>query len=162
MNVKINNYSITSSFYSDEEYGSWYVEHTNSIRSISISKKNGLFDLVINDDIDTTKSLYLLYAEYSQGNSFGNESGCIEYIKLFKSLEEANLFKNELEKFEKYSESNFIEEDLKPSLFEVTSKYPFERSFEYFGEKFYLPWGGYFESLDLLDVIELNFESKNK
>ena len=47
-------------------------------------------------------------------------------------------------------------------LFEVTSKYPFERSFEYFGEKFYLPWGGYFESLDLLDVIELNFESKNK
>lgn len=156
--IRINAYQDSYSSYSDEEYGPWSEDITTEIQSVSIVNDKDYFDLIIENDFDTTADCYLVYALYSGGDSFGSSSGNIEYIKLFKTLDEAQLFKDDLELLEKYASSNFKQKEFIPKLFEnVDTKYDFNRSFEYFGEKFYLPWGGYFEALEDIGIIELNF-----
>lgn len=163
MNVKINSYTTTSESYSNEEYGAWHVDHENSIYSLSITKTKNNFDLIIEDDFDTTKPCYLVYAEYSTGDSFGCRTGNLEYIKLFKTKYEADIFVKDLQLLEKYSDSNFKKIEFKPKLIDnIDEKCFYNRKFEYFGDKFCLPWGGYFDNLDLIEIIELNFVPLNK
>ncbi len=163
MNIVINTYTSTNSKNDGKLYGNWSTKHYNEIKSFSITKSEEYFDLIINNNIDTTKPLYLLYAEYSHGDSFGNESGCLEYIKLFESLDEANLLKDDLELFEKYAKSEFKRYDFKPNLIDKFDKYDsWNRSFEYFGEKFCLPWGGYFEYLEKYSIIKLELSEFKK
>lgn len=156
--IRINSHEHSYSSYSDEEYGPWYIDTTTEIQSVSIVNDTDYFDLIIENDFDITADCYLVYALYSGGDSFGSSSGNIEYIKLFKTLDEAQLFKDDLELLEKYASSNFKHDEFIPKIFDnIDTKYDFNRSFEYFGEKFYLPWGGYFEALEDIGLIKLKF-----
>ncbi len=115
------------------------------------------FDLVVKDDFDTSKKAYLVYAEYSRGDSFGYENGCLEYLKLFNNENEAIAFSKDIKLLEEYAHSNYEDETKKPQLFEMLTSDKYERSFSYFGEPFTLPWGGWFERVTLIDVKELSF-----
>lgn len=161
MKVVINTWTTTyENEGSNEEgdYRNWSKSNENDIRSISITEEKEYFDLIIEKDFDLNKPCYLVFVEYSVGDSFGQETGRLEYLKIFKTKEEAELFKFNLEQLEKYAESKFQEEKFKPKLFEkIDIKYSSIRSFTYFGEKFFLPYGGYFDILEKIDIKELNF-----
>ncbi len=158
MYVVINTYVSTNSKYSNEEYGNWSKSNINDIQSISITKDKEYWDLIIEDKFDTTKPCYLVYAEYSNGDSFGEETGILEYLKLFDNLDEAHLFKEQLNLLELYANSGFKRYDYKPELLDdICIDYSFDREFKYFGEPFHLPWGGFFSNLEKLDIKELNF-----
>ena len=46
-------------------------------------------DLPVSFSIEDKRKYYLLYVLYSTGDSFHHEEGCIEYISLYQTLEEA-------------------------------------------------------------------------
>ena len=77
---------------------------------------------------------YLLYAIYSTGDSFGHDDGhCIEYFGLYeeKDLEIAKADQKKLETFERTDS---------------------ERLCKLSNQSVYLPWNGYFESLDSVEL----------
>lgn len=75
---------------------------------------------------------YLLYATYTTGNSFGRESGLIDFILLTKTREEAESVMKMLE-----------------SIKEHEFKSPIHIKDDF---KYCIPWFGYFESLDNIDI----------
>lgn len=162
INTWITTYS-NNGYDEEGDYRTWSKSNENDIKSISVTKDKKFFDLIIEKDFDLNKPCYLVFVEYSSGDSFGEERGCLEYIKVFKTKEEAELFKVNLNKLEEYADSNFKNEKLNPKLFEkIDTKYSCIRKFEYFGEKFCLPYGGYFDNLEKIEIKELFFVPFNK
>lgn len=159
MNIKVLEEISCVSNYSEEDYGEWSEEKTTEILGIESVEDNSYFDLATNEELFCGVKYFLVYACYSAGDSFGWSTGNIEYIKIFHSLSEAKLFKEDLELLEKYCKSDFKEQ--KPLyLDEVSTEYNWNRKFKYFGESFCLPWGGYFESLEDVDIKEVSLKYK--
>jgi len=130
--VDISSY-CTESEYSDEPYGDWYTNTSNSFESISITDKYP--DVASVEEFKTGDEVYVVWAEWSSGDSFGHGDRCsTEALAVFSKSEDAYGFAAECEK------SNSKE------------GYSFTAST---GQKFnsgYVPWSGYFESLDGIHV----------
>lgn len=117
--VNIHRY-CTHSKHSDEPYGEWSASYSNSFRSIS--KDDKYPDVTSARDFVVGESAYLVWAEWSSGDSFGTSNYCsVEAFGLFKDKGEADAFRLVLE--------NASEADGK-----------------------WLPWFGYFESLNCVHV----------
>ena len=137
--LKVINHTSGTSHHSEEEYGDWSEHTDNNIVGIALSHEDGYRDLVSSFEILPEVDYYLLYGIYSTGNSFGYSDGNIEYIHLFKTLEEAK----EAERLVKEYSDNIDSEGYGTQLMIPMDGiyYPFTA-----------PWGGYFEHLTYLSI----------
>ncbi len=88
---------------------------------------------------------YLLYAVYSTGDSFGHDEGSsIEYIGFYKPSQLGIAQENE-------RKLNDFTRDRNHGKYSVKLKSPEGKIYDQS-----VPWVGYFESLDHMDIIEIN------
>ena len=86
-----------------------------------------------NFDVKAGDVVYVVVAVWSTGDSFGHDDGsCSEVFGSFKTYEEAEKFKTELENVS-------------------TKDYDF--TFKIGDRDVYVPWVGYFESLDYVEIV---------
>lgn len=141
--VKIQS-SRYASHHSGESYGDWSEEYTNFFKSIKLTSDHP--DVTSSLDINKYDDVFVLWAEWSTGDSFGNSSrGCTETLGVFKSKRCAEELRDALTKFSPNVNSS-----------DWSGKYSF-KSETSDGQKFsigYVPWCGYFESLDALNIEE--------
>lgn len=122
---------------SDEDYGSWSSSFTNSLSDI-VRKTNEYPDIVSSLDIAPGTRALVVWAVWSTGDSFGRSSGSgTEAFGIFTDIKSAE----ELQKaMEDYSHGN-----RKDDIVVTTSD----------GQVFklgYMPWFGYFDSLDSVRI----------
>ena len=136
---------------SDEVYGDWEERYTNSFKKVTLVNDNWSPDVTALHDFKAGDLVYLVWLEYSSGDSFGNsDRGNVESIALFKNKEDAEKLKEALENRDKEHDPNVG----------YNERYSFEfQSSE--GEQIkysYCPWKGYFENLDDVHIEECLIE----
>lgn len=126
----------TNSEYSIEESSEWSESFDNFFKKITKTKKYP--DIVSDVDFNIGHPVYLVWIEYSTGDSFGYSSrGRTESIGIFTDKQTANELIKALEDFNKKIENY----DDKYKFYCKTSD----------GQEFlyqHAPWAGYFEYLD--------------
>lgn len=93
------------------------------------------YDVTLPSPMDESKRLYLLWADYDTGDSFGRDCNRFEAIDLFQSYERAQEASNALNAGESYS-VDYARDD--GSIITYCR-----------------PWVGYFENLNALHVEEV-------
>lgn len=131
---------------SSEQWGSWSSSHENSFSDIE-KVTTEYADIYSEIDLDKTKA-YLVWAEYSTGNSFGTSTRSqIEIIKLLSSEQDALTLKSYLlKKNEAYKNGRYHTGD-----FKVADTVFIEGK----SQKIYTPWEGWFETLEDIHVQEV-------
>ena len=124
-----------------------YVEH--SIKGFRIAKKTDYRDLVASFVPKKNTPYYLLYAVYDTGDSFGRDDGKIEFFDLYDNLEAADASCKILDGFT----NNYKDNNDDPSVI------IFDNEFKPY--KIYVPWLGYFESLQGVYVETVFLEKKH-
>ena len=142
--LKVENDATGDSWREDKEWGSWEENTCNHVEGIRLAKENDYSDVVADFEVKSGDIVYLVFAEYGSGDSFGHSSGNIEYIAVFKTKEKADFLKYSLEQREKKKDDNKF-------------------TFEYETEsgtiiQNHCPWDGYFERLEGITVIDLIVE----
>ena len=133
---------------SDEKFGSWSESYNNEFKKIT--KTNEYPDIVTNIDFQIGETAFLVWVEYSRGNSFGcaDREGT-EIIGLFKSKEVAQELINAIEYHDRNDDERTWDERYK--FYHKTSD----------GQEFsygFVPWAGYFEYLDEIHCEEVCIE----
>lgn len=119
----------------EEQYGSWSASYSNSINSV-VQKTNDYPDVVSTLDIEPGTKALVVWAVWSTGDSFGRARGSqSEAIGIFTDMASAVQFREALDAHEKQGGTVKL----------TTSD---GQEFE-FG---YMPWFGYFESLDSVHI----------
>ena len=154
---------------SNEPYGEWSRELLTTATHISKENERSSEEMTIS--FKPKESVFLIQGIYSEGDSFGTETGCSEFGEILETKEEAEdmvrligLF-DELEtndgygltKKQKEHKISNLEYQLKNNIIENKSwgrKYNFIKG----GKTYHFPWGGYFERLSHLEVVELKYE----
>lgn len=131
--VKINSH-CDESWSEPEQYGSWRESYTNSFQRVSKVDKHP--DASMIDDIAVGEMCYVVWAEWSSGDSFGNsENGSTDVLAVFKNSDDARGLTEACKKL-----------GVKSSYGDANG-YKFTAST---GQKFacgFASWSGYFESL---------------
>lgn len=119
----------------NERYGEWSASYSNSVKDVHIDPKYP--DIASIHEFKPADVAFLVWVEYSTGDSFGRaDRGSVESIGLFKDEATANELVAALNK--------------PPKSKNDEDKYKFKhttsdgQTFEYT----WVPWGGYFESLE--------------
>jgi hypothetical protein len=140
--VKISQYCDYSE-HSEEEYGSWEESYSNSFESCT--KTNSQFADVYSS-VDTAKTGgYLVWVEYSTGDSFGHsDRGSVESIAIFEKAESAQQLKNLITQWDQEYRRN-------------EGKFEYSREVEIEGQKLkiFCPWTGYFEHLEEVHIQKI-------
>ena len=138
--------SSEDTFNSDDYSGSYHYVYSNSLEKYSLSKIESLLDLnqeiiEIPFEFNKDEPLYLLWAEYSSGNSFGSSiNEFIDVIGIYKTYKKVKRRKKLLYNFtEKMGNSVQL-------ITELGSKY-----------HYHIPWFGYFESLGYINISTISF-----
>jgi hypothetical protein len=163
--------------------------HTDhSVEGIKVVDDNS-FDVIGAFEIDPANPgvVYLVYAIYSTGDSFGHDSGYgIEFISVFKTQDKADKCAEQIEanaELYKLNDMYYLSHQEKEKrIKKVVEKLDGQVEFDPNGKinenqlynAFYMdekggkvtisvPWNGYFESLDSVNVVELtpSFKPKN-
>jgi hypothetical protein len=119
----------------EAEYGSWCSEWSNEFQYIKRYGENEIKHQVFHSDLKLKPGaeVFLVWAEYSTGDSFGNASrGSVEIIEIFSSKEEA---KDIVDRLYRHTEYSFTGETLSGRPVSL-----------------YCPWHGYFEHLDDIHI----------
>ena len=94
------------------------------------------FDLAVRFEPEFEVDYYLLFAVYSTGDTFGHDVGSgIEFLGLYEKVETAELNRKRVEG--------------KSSIDDYTVTLLTDFGIDY---DFYIPWFGYFEGLDYIDI----------
>ena len=143
--VKINQ-QCTVSESSEELYGDWS-ENWNNKAPHSITLNNDNPDVVTSIEFFDGEVAFLVWAEWSTGDSFGRAyGGEVEALGLFRDEIFAEKFKNYLEKLGEDDSYEFKSDD---------------------GQEFkneHIGWAGYFDCLDEIhiDVVEVLNAKSNR
>lgn len=141
-NLKVINHSTGDSWHDGEEYGAWESHSNNSIAGISLVKDKDYWDVIADFDVKRGDIVYLVFVEYSTGDSFGHSSGNISYVAVFKTEDKAwavyNTIKNQ--DWDEKHDLTYVSESGK----EMTDGWAC--------------WSGYFESIENIEVKELIVE----
>jgi hypothetical protein len=103
-----------------------------SVYSISRKAEKGYRDISVGFDVVPGQNYWLLWADYDTGDSFGRDGNKVEFIDLFQSPDRAAAAAKELEDVRDFSAKYTREDGTKI--------------------KMYIPWVGYFESLNSLNI----------
>ena len=129
--VQIEQYQ-DESYRSDEEYGDWQESYSNTFNSVEKIEKYP--DLVSVEELIQGNPVHVVWAEWSDGDSFGNSyRGRVEAYGVFSKWEDALGLKTALEN-------------------STNNGYNFTASTGQVFESKYVPWNGYFESLDSINI----------
>lgn len=100
------------------------------------------YDLVLPYEPMYEKEYFLLYAVYSTGDSFGHDEGeGIEYIGFYRE-DQLEIARENQRKIEG--------QDLHSNSYSLALKSPEGKEFDQ-----HTPWIGYFESLDLVEIVSV-------
>lgn len=125
----------------DKQYGDWYESYTNTLSSFAI-KDVEYPDVVSILDIPTNTQAFVVWVEYSSGDSFGRgDRNNTTIVGIFKDVDSAFFLKSALE--EDYN---------RPARNWEDRGYKIETADGQLFESVYTPWKGYFESLDSVNV----------
>lgn len=144
--LKVENDVTGDSWSEDKEWGSWEENNCNSIQGIKLVKENEFYDVVTDFEVKKGDTVYLVYAEYGSGNSFGNSSGNISYVGVYKKKIKAERAVKEIKRSrEAYDNSGDYEAKFKTESGKVIKDgFP--------------SWCGYFERLESARIEELKVE----
>ena len=136
VSIDING-SLTDSYRSDEPYGDWSESYYNFLGEVTLSDNHP--DVVTNLDIRPGDDIFVVWAEWSTGDSFGN-ANCsqTEAFGVFKDYESACV----LESFLEFSNNEQIKELFsiwgltkdKADILITKFKPPFNITFKYVSE----------------------------
>lgn len=107
------------------------------VRGVAPVKDSRYFDVVLPSEFDPSKKLFLLWADYDTGDSFGRDGNQFEAIDLFHDYDAACAAKKALQSYrgDVYS-GDYVRDDGGTA-------------------SVHLPWNGYFEYLNALHVQEV-------
>lgn len=146
--VQINQH-CTHSHREGGSYGSWEESYSNSIQPLIVKvEKNP--DVVSIHDIKPGERGFVVWAEWSTGDSFGRgDRACVEAIGLFKSYEDAEVLREYIvDRSKKYDRRGY-ENDGAQLHIDTPDGQTFKTG--------WAPWLGYFEQLDdvYIDRVEV-------
>ena len=119
------------SYRSDEEWGSWSSSNSNYFESVTKTERYP--DITSTLDIKEGELCFVVWAEWSSGDSFGTaHNGNTEALAIFKDPESAKAFQKEAENATEYVK-DFVTPDGQV-------------------HNIYCPWTGYFESLTEIHI----------
>lgn len=143
--IKIINASQEIEKRASERYGDWNRLQHNEIVGFEIAKEEEYFDIIVSFNPIENKEYYLLYVQYTTGDSFGQSNGNIEHIGLYESRDLAvNNAKRIREHNETKSFKHFSDEY---SVILVS-----EEGLEY---RQSTSWKGYFERIESIVVMPI-------
>lgn len=85
MKVYVRTISELSS--SSSEFQSWHEEWDSSVTEVSLTRKSQSEAISIDADVKEGDIIYVLFMEYSTGDSFGHSDGNLEVIFAFKDYD---------------------------------------------------------------------------
>jgi hypothetical protein len=134
--VRINDI-CTHSYREDRDWGHWEETYMNNLESVSLDKDRAYYSESVPVDFEVAKGdiVYVLWAEYSTGDSFGRGvRNATDIVHVFKDENKAwDAYRLLMDVGEKDRSGKFVSDTGK----EVP---------------YYCPWLGYFEELDALHV----------
>ena len=116
----------------DEQWDADDTDTSHCVRGFKVSDR--YYDLSVGFEPEYGKTYFLLYATYSTGDSFSNHGGRIEFVDLY---EDENVAWENHRRLDRHGEG-------------YSAKLLHESGEEYM---FSVPWVGYFESLENLEVL---------
>lgn len=140
-------YSRTPNYNDKWDSGDQFTDH--HIRGFRIAKKSEYRDLVASFVPKKNVPYYLLYGVYDTGDSFGKDSGKIEFFDLYDNLAPAEASSKILEG--NRNRANESVDDYSVTIFDNEFK-PYKTT---------VPWLGYFESLVGVYVETVYLEKKH-
>jgi len=164
-NVEIidsNQTNVTRERDPDDEWSRDDLQHYTTITGVRTANSgtNYMYDVVVPFEIIPEKDYYLVYVEYSTGDSFHHEKGLVRYIDLFETREKAEkLAKQIKEHYDLSSNNPEIRWNKKP--YKPPKNYS-EWQFTYLNEEdkevvCQVSWTGYFESLSSVNVKKVGY-----
>ena len=121
----------THNHHSGEQFGEWSASYTNTFKGVSLSEANA--NLRAPFTAKTGAVVYVVWAEWSSGDSFGSDTcGSKEELAIFQTHAIALEYVQWLQAFD--------HTDWKPHICKTSDGQEFTHG--------YLPWQGYFESLE--------------
>lgn len=141
-NVDIASYCDNSQR-SDEPYGDWSESYSNSLKSVTKSSKSS--NVLSKFDFKKGDSAFLVWVEYSTGNSFGrSDRGCTEVIGIFKDVKHAKELAEKIQNHNDGKDVDTIKGDKYAYKFKTEDGQLFECGFA--------SWVGYFENLEEIHI----------
>lgn len=120
----------------DDEWSRDSTDGSVTVLSISEVDEKDYHDICVPFDVVPGKDYYLVWAQYTTGDSFGYDGGWSEFVDLFQTEEKA--------------------ESARVCLDDVSCQtYLRDDGTEI---HIYRPWAGYFESLDRLEIETVRLE----
>lgn len=138
-----------------KKYGHWERSYSNSFEKISTQAK-GIPDGVSDFDIQPGETCYVVWLEYSSGNSFGMaENENIEVVGVFKDKKCAKELEQVIKKQNQaYRQGDFAFGESWEDMHKFYCKTSDGQEFQYG----FCPWYGYFEVLENVYVEEAVME----
>ena len=136
---------VTREADSDEEYDADDLAHIVDVIGLQEVKDDEYFDIAIPFKLEKDTPYCLVMGVYSTGDSFHQETGVVEYVDVFRTLRAAQTCKDTLEQHDKQYQTDKItyEDSLSVKLIrDDNSTYDF-----------YVPWTGYFETLEYVEIV---------
>lgn len=153
----------------DKQYGDW--SEQNNYNEISASNKPEYSYETFNIDFIPKDKVYLVKGVYTTGDSFGSSTGNVEYIDVFENEIDAIQLQEKIELFYEFTTKDWYGYNPKQKADKIRNyKYLLKDylkaigdafrpwDFEYKGKPYYFPWGGYFETLTYMEVVELDYK----
>ena len=141
------NYSSYTDVEAEHDFGDEFsgedTHTTHDIESVYVSNEKDYYDLNVPFDVVEGKQYYLLYGLYSTGDSFNHDSGRLQFVDLYQTIEMADANKKILEDHNKITGTK--DDYTAQLLMDDGTIYPFN-----------VPWKGYFESLESLVIETVN------
>lgn len=133
-----------------------YTSH--NIKGIELVGKSGYGDVMLGYKPEMGGTYYLLYVIYSTADSFHCDEGCINFVDLYRTMEEAKENAKLLEKhYRLYEEGHFDRNKDWNARYSVQLKNHGGTEFTY-----HCPFVGYFERLSSIEVESVSLKSSLK
>ena len=144
----LSNTEVTRAADPADEWSRDSTHISHNIRGFDVVDDNIYADLVLPYQPVAGTDYWLLYVIYTTGDSFGSDSGRIDYVDMYLSETEA---RENAERIRKHSEARNQADDERFSVSLVSSG----------GQmyKFHCPWIGYFEEIEGIHVQKMRLGS---
>ncbi len=136
----------TSEVDPDDKWSRASTHTDHNIQGFNVFSERHFGDVMVPYEPEKGMNYYLLYVVYSTGDSFGSDSGdSVEYIGLYTE-EELDVAKENERRIEEQNRN----QKSKLKLLVPNDQDQFD---------IYVPWQGYFESLDYTNIAEIQREN---